>query len=255
MQLVFGAGNMYGVPLFDASGNAITNPTPIKIGAMQEMSVDFSGDLKELYGQNQFALASARGKVKISGKIKGAQIHGAMLNNLFFGQTLATGTLSVANTDVAGAPIPATPYQITVVPPGSGTYVSDLGVLDANQVPMTAVASAPATGQYSVSGAGVYTFAAADTGLKVFINYNYTQASAKAKHLSIANMAMGAAPSFKAYMQTQYQGKAALVVLYSAIASKLNMFQTKLDDFSVPELDFTATADAANNVADIYLSE
>ena len=255
MQLVFGAGDMFGVPLFDANGNAVTNPTPIKIGAMQEMSIDFSGDLKELYGQNQFALASARGKVKIAGKVKGAQIHGAMLNNLFFGQTVASGTLSAVNSDVVGALIPATPFQITVTPPSSGTFVSDLGVLDANQVPMTAVASAPATGQYSVSGAGVYLFNTADTGKKVFINYNYTQTLTSAKRITVANMAMGAAPTFKAYMQTVYQGKRSLVVLYACVSNKLNLLQTKLDDFNVPELDFSATADAANNVADIYLSE
>jgi hypothetical protein len=255
MQLVFGAGDMYGVPLFDASGNAITNPTPIKIGAMQEMSLDFSGDLKELYGQNQFALASARGKVKISGKVKGAQIHAAALNNLFFGQTVTAGTLAAVNSDVTGALIPATPFQITVIPPSTGVFAADLGVLDANQVPMTAVASAPTTGQYSVSALGVYLFAAADTGKKVFVNYSYTATISGAKKITVANMAMGAAPSFKAYMQAQYQGKRALVVLYSAIASKLNLFSTKLDDFSIPELDFSATADAANNVADIYLSE
>lgn len=255
MQLVFGAGDMYGVPLFDANGNAITNPTPIKIGAMQDMSLDFSGDLKELYGQNQFALASARGKVKISGKIKGAQIHAAMLNSLFFGQTVTAGTMVSANSDLVGALIPATPFQITVVPPNTGTFVADLGVLDANQVPMTAVASAPAVGQYTVSGAGVYLFNTADTGKKVFINYSYTATISGSKKITVANMAMGAAPTFKAYMQTQYQGKRALVVLYAAIASKLNLLSTKLDDFSIPELDFTATADAANNVADIYLSE
>ncbi len=39
MQLTFGAGDFFAVPLSDAQGNAITNPTPIQIGAMQEMSL------------------------------------------------------------------------------------------------------------------------------------------------------------------------------------------------------------------------
>lgn len=255
MQLVFGAGNMYGVPLYDASGNAISNPTPIKIGAMQDMALDFSGDLKELYGQNQFALAIARGKVKVTGKIKGAQIHGAMLNSLFFGQTLASGTTNAINNDLTGQLIPATPFQITVVPPSSGTFVNDLGVLDSNQVPMTAVASAPAVGQYSVTGAGVYLFNTGDVGKKVFINYSYSATVTGAKKLSVQNMAMGAAPSFKAYMETVYQGKRTLVVMYACVANKLNLFSTKLDDFNIPELDFTGQSDAANNVCDIYTSE
>jgi hypothetical protein len=252
---VFGAGDVYGVPLFDASGNAITNPTPIKIGAMQDMSLDFTGDLKELYGQNQFALASARGKVKVTGKMKGAQIHGAMLNNLFFGQTMTTGTTTSVNSDITGTLIPATPFTITVTPPGAGTFVNDLGVLDANQIPMTAVASAPAVGQYTVSGAGVYLFNTGDTGKRVYINYSYSATLTGGKKIAVANMQMGAAPSFKCYMQTTYNGKRALVVLYACVANKLNLFQTKLDDFNIPELDFIANADAANNVCDIFLSE
>jgi hypothetical protein len=251
---IFGAGDFYGVPLSDAAGNAIVNPTPVKIAAVQEIGLDFSGDLKELYGQNQFALAVARGKVKVSGKVKGAQINGAALNSLFFGQTIASGTMGAAYTDLTGSAIPSTPYQLVAAPPNAGTWLADLGVIDANGVPMTRVATAPATGQYSVA-TGTYTFAAADEGKQVFVNYTYTNASASAQKISVKNIAMGAAPTFKAYMQTTFQGKRALVVLYSATSSKLNMFATKLDDYSIPEFDFSGQSDAANNVADIYVSE
>jgi hypothetical protein len=251
---MFGAGDIYGLPLVDANGNAIANPTPIKIAAVQEIGLDFSGDLKELYGQNQFALAVARGKVKVSGKFKGANVNGAALNSLFFGQGAAAGTMNAINTDLNGSSIPTTPFQLTPAPPNAGTWVTDLGVIDANGVPMTRVASAPATGQYSVA-AGVYTFAAADTGKLVFVNYTYSNASAGAQKLSIKNIAMGAAPTFKCFMQTTYQGKKVLAILYSATSSKLNLFSTKLDDFSIPEIDFSGQSDAANNVCDIFTSE
>lgn len=255
MQLVFGAGDFYGVPILDASGNAVTNPTPIKIGAMQEMSLEFSGDLKELYGQNQFALAVGRGKVKCTGKVKGAQIHGAALNSLFFGNGMTAGTMMAVNTDTVGAVIPATPFQITPTPPASGTFVEDLGVLDTNAVPMTRVASAPATGQYSVS-AGVYLFATADTGKTVYINYRYSYTLASAKRISLTNLPMGYAPTFKAQMQTTFQGKRALVVLSSVVSTKLGLFATKQDDFSVPEIDFSAQADSSGTtLGDIYVQE
>lgn len=254
MQFTFGAGEMYGVPLLDANGNAISNPTPVKIGAMQEMSLDFAGELKELYGQNQFAIAIARGKVKVTGKVKGAQINGNTLNGMFFGSGLTAGTLGAVYTDTAGTLIPATPYQITVTPPSSGTFVTDLGVIDANGVSLTRVASAPATGQYSMS-AGVYTFAAADTGQRVFINYQYTASVSSAKKISVTNLPMGYAPTFKCFMKTSFQGKQALAILYSATSNKLTMMATKLDDFSVPEFDFAGQADAANNVCDIYVQE
>ncbi|AEV24621.1 hypothetical protein Dsui_0201 [Azospira oryzae PS] len=255
MQLVFGAGDFFAVPLTDAQGNAISNPTPIQIGAMQEMSLDFAGELKELYGQKQFALSVARGKVKTTGKFKGAQIHGAALNSLFFGTGVTAGTMHAINTDGVGALIPASPYQITVTPPSSGTFVEDLGVLDSNAVPMTRVASAPATGQYSVS-AGVYTFAAADTGKKVFINYRYSYSLTTAKRISLNNVAMGQAPAFKAYMQTTFNGKRALVILESVVSTKLQLLSTKIDDYSVPSVDFSANADSSGTtLGDIYVQE
>ena len=124
--LIFGAGEFYGVPLLDASGSAIVNPTPVKILTMQEMSLDFSGDQKELYGQNQFAVAVARGKVKVTGKVKGAAVSGAALNSLFFGQTMTDGSLTAVYTDLAGAAIPSTPFTLTVTPlvPASGHLIS-----------------------------------------------------------------------------------------------------------------------------------
>lgn len=257
MQLVFGAGDFFAVPLVDAQGNPINNPTPIQIGAMQEMSLDFSGDLKELYGQKQFALAVARGKVKTTGKFKGAQIHGAALNSLFFGTGYSSGSMHAINTDSSGVLVPSSPYTVTVTPPSSGTYVDDMGVLDANAVPMTRVASAPAAGQYMVNTAtGLYTFASADVGKKVFINYRYSYSLTSAKRITLTNMAMGQAPAFKAYMQTTFQGKRALVILESVVSTKLQLLATKQDDFSVPSVDFSANADASGStLGDIYVQE
>jgi hypothetical protein len=163
-QYAFGAGNMYVTQLQDADGNAIANPTPYPLMTLQEGSVDLSSDTKELYGQNQFPVAVGRGKTKIQVKTKPARIFAAVWNSIYFGQTLVAGIF--ANfTDTTGTLIPTTPFQITITPPSSGTFAADLGVLDQNGNPMKRVASAPATGQYSVNlGTGVYTFAAADTG-------------------------------------------------------------------------------------------
>jgi hypothetical protein len=66
--------------------------------------------------------------------------------------------------------IPTTPYQITALQ-ANGTWGQDDGLTIAG-VAGVPVASAPTTGQYSVS-AGVYTFAAADTGKAVVLNYSY----------------------------------------------------------------------------------
>ncbi len=253
-MLVFGPGDLFGVPLLDASGNTITNPTPIKVGAMQSMSIDFAGDLKELYGQNQLPISVARGKVKTSGKFTGAHINAAAVNTLYFGQTVVAGTQTAGHVDNVGSVIPGTPYQITPTVPSSGTWAEDFGVIDSNGLPMTRVASSPASGQYSVS-AGAYTFAAADTGQRVFISFRYTVALASAKSITINNLAMGAAPTWKAHMVTSFQGKRALVTLNSVVSTKLQLLATKLDDYNLPEFEFGAFADSANVLGIIQLQE
>lgn len=255
MQLTFGSGELFASLIRDAQGNAITTPSPVRIAGLQEMSLDFSGDLKEFYGQNRFALAVAQGKVKAGGKFKGALINGMALNTLFFGSVVTGGTMKAIYADTTGTLIPSTPFTITPTVPSSGTWVEDLGVVDSNGLTMTRVASAPATGQYSVA-AGVYTFAAADTGLKVYISYSYTYTSAAAKHIQLQNLPMGFSPAFKMHYLGSFQGKRSLVVLESVIATKLMMFGTKNDDFSVPEIDYGAQADASGfSLGDIYTQE
>jgi hypothetical protein len=248
----FGAGSLWGTALTDAFGNAIANPTPVLFGVLQDVSIDISGDIKELYGQNQFAEAVGRGKVKIAGKAKIGRMNGRLLNDLFFGQTMSAGILADVY-DTTGAAIPSTPFQITPTVPGSGTWAADLGVRNAAGNPMTRVASAPATGQYSVA-AGVYTFAAADTGLTVFISYQYTATSTSAQKSTVNNVAMGYAPSFRADFMNAYSGKQTTLTLFSAISTKLT-FATKQDDFLIPEFDFSGFANSAGQVLQWGTSE
>lgn len=245
-QYVFGAGTLFGTPKQDATGAAIANPTPVEFGALQDVSVDISFDVKTLHGSNQFPLAIGRGKGKISGKASFAQINGLLLNSLVFGQSISSGILSDVK-DTTGTLIPTTPFTITPTPPSSGTWTADLGVSDATGATMTRVASGPTTGQYSVA-AGVYTFASADAGLKVFIDYQYTATSATAVKSTVQNVLMGYAPTFQADLFTSYGGKNLIMSLPQCISTKLSV-ATKLDDFMLPSFDFEAFADASGNVA------
>ena len=129
MQFQFGAGEFFGVPLTDYSGAAISNPTPVRLGAIQSMSLDVNADLKELHGQYQYALDAARGKGKIGGKVEFAQINGRACNSLFFGQTLTSGTQNAIYADTTGTAIPSTPFTITPTVPGSGTWVDRKSVV------------------------------------------------------------------------------------------------------------------------------
>lgn len=258
-QYLFGSGSIYATPLVDASGNAVTNPTPVKFLACQDISADISFDTKMLYGQNQFPLAVARGKAKVAVKAKLGQVNGAIFNNAFFGQTKSTGQEGYQQ-DLVGIAIPATPFTITagatsdathIQIPNSGTWAADMGVRNASGVPMTRVASAPATGQYSVA-AGVYTFAAADTGLTVYIDYRYTVTTGT--KIAVINQLLGSAPSVSLDIVVPYAGKQLTCRFPMAIAGKMAL-ATKLDDFTVPEINFDCFVDASGNVGTLSMAE
>ena len=250
-QFVFGAGNLFATPLTDAYGNAITTPTPVKFGTLQDISIDISKDVKELYGQNTYPVDVSGGKGKIAIKAKAAQILASEFNSIFFGQTLSSGQTSDV-IDTTGATIPTTPYQITPTVPGSGTWSKDLGVINSNGDPLTHVTSAPATGQYSVS-AGVYTFAAADTGTTVFINYQYT-VSTVGKTVIVQNVAMGQAPVFSMDVYMQSKGKTLIWTFPQCVSTKLAI-ATKLDDYAIPEFDISAFANSAGQVVTFSTAE
>ncbi len=242
----FGSGTLWGYPV---GGNLAANPTPIKFGTLQDVSVEISGSLKELYGQNQYAEAVARGKCKIAGKAKFAQIVGKHVNDLFFGQTMTSGQ-KLTSLDEAQSVPASSPYTVTVT--NSAQFVDDWGVrYSATGLPLVKVTSAPVQGQYSVS-AGTYTFAAADAGAAVFISYRYT--SAAGVQLNIRQQLMGFAPTFQILLNEQYAGKQANLLLYSCVAEKL-AWATKNEDFLVPEFDFEAFANAGGQVMDLYLAE
>ena len=241
MQYHFGTGTLWAAASSDAFGNTIANPTPIKFGTINDITVEMSRDIKELYGQLAFPVAVGGGKMKIDVKAKFSQISGRLFNDLFLGQGAVVGTLTAINEDLTGAAIPATPFQITVTPPNAGAIARDLGVLDANGIAMQLVASAPTTGQYSRAG-GVYTFATADAAKVVYISYTYTYAAVGAKLLTINNVAMGSLPVFGIDLSCRYQGKQASWRFLQCAAKKLG-FDPKQDDFTMMDMDMAIFAD------------
>ncbi len=234
-QYTFGTGDLF--------TTTVAGATPLKFGALQDVSVDFSADVKMLHGQDQFPLDVARGKAKIEGKAASGNVDVLAFNQFYFGQTATNGqTLRVIN---EAAPIPATPFQITV--DEAATFTQDLGVyFAASGIPLTQVASSPTTGQYSVNPAtGVYTFAAADTLDDVLLNYLYTDTAGKT--VAINNLLMGVTPKFRLVLSQEYDGKTFTLVLYSCVAEKLAM-PFKQDDYLILDFSFQAQANAAGQI-------
>lgn len=241
----FGSGVLFGLP---NAGNLAVDPTPFKFGVLQEASVEFKADLKKLFGQEQFAVAKARGKIDVSCKAKIASYDPNMINQLYFGQAQASGVTTMA-VDEAGT-IPTTPFQITVA--NAAHFVTDYGVVNkATGGQLIKVASGPTTGQYSVDSAtGVYTFAAADTGNAVKISYSYTD-STSGTTITLSNQLMGYAPEFRAFLFSNFRAKRLGIELYSCTLGQLTV-PTKQEDFWMADLTFDASTDATDTLGQIY---
>ena len=247
----FGAGKLIAVPTNLADGSAIVTPTPVQLGTMQDISVDMSVEMKTLYGSKRYPIAVGQGKGKMAIKAKYAEIDGKILGSLFYGKTPAAG-IKAAVFDFASAIPASSPYTITVAPPNSGTFVADLGVVfAATGVQLTRVASAPVAGQYSVS-AGIYTFAAADTGKSVALSYEYSATSTSGEIFTITNDVMGYTPSFTLLLQNGYDGKNLVMKLNRCVSGKLNI-PLKNDDFALYDFEAEAFADAAGSLGYICL--
>lgn len=247
-MILFGAGKLIAVPTTDAAGNAIAVPTPVAVAVLQDVSVDIDYETKTLHGEKQFAVAVARGKAKIGWKAKTGNFDAGVLGSLLLGAQPATSRKSA----VIDSPftIPATPFTTTIAPPDVGTFVADLGVSSAlTGVALTRVASAPATGQYSLNAAtGIYTFAAADTLKQVLISYEYSKAvDASSQLFSITNNLMGYTPTFSALFYNEYMGKKLVMKLNACVMGKQGL-PFKNDDFTMTDFDAEAFADASGSV-------
>ena len=233
----FGSGVLLG------TRTDIANATPVNFGLVQEVTIEETATIKELHGQFQRPVAIARGTVKTTGKAKVARISGMAFATLFYGVTPTAGQLATSFAE-AGTVAATTPFTFAVA--NAATFVDDDGVLYATTgLPLTKVSSAPGAGQYSVAS-GVYTFNSADAGKAVLVNYTYTISGAGQK-FTVANQLLGTTPTFQAVCYTTFQGQAVSLKLNNCTSNKL-IFHTKLEDFVMPEFDFSCFADAAGNV-------
>jgi hypothetical protein len=237
MQSRFGCGYLFGIP---------TGGSPIMFAALQDVSVDFTQDLKTLHGSQKFPIELAGGKAKIEGKCSVGRIDPVLFNSIYFGGSIITGgTLGSMSEDVT---IPATsPYTVTCA--NAAQFRTDLGVFDnSSATPMTRVPSAPATGQYSVNETtGVFTFAAADQGKSVQLYYTYGSSSTDILTINGTNEALGSVNTFKAVLSNSFRGKQTTLILNTCISTKFSM-PFKQDDFLIPSFNFSAQDDGSGNI-------
>ena len=113
---------------------------------------------------------------------------------------------------------------------------------------LTRVATPTVAGTYSVSTAGVYTFAAGDASLNMKIDYLFSTAVAPGSNFTINNQLLGVAPVFSVVFNGRYNGKQGTVELLQNVSSKLTL-ATKLEDWTIPEFDFSCFCNVNNQLA------
>jgi hypothetical protein len=240
----------FGTGILLGTRTDIPNATPVNFGLVQEVTIEETATIKELHGQFQRPIVEARGTIKTTGKAKVARISGLAFAHLFYGVTPTAGQLATAFAEAGAIPASA-PFTVTVA--NAGSFSDDNGVVFLSTgLPLTRVGSAPGAGQYAVES-GAYSFNAADAGRAILVSYTYSLTGSGHK-FTVTNQLLGATPTFQAQFYTTFQGQAVSLKLNNCTSSKLS-FKTKLEDFVMPELDFSCFADAAGNVMTWSFSE
>ncbi len=237
---------------------------------MQNASVELKVDLKELRGPYRYPIQIADGKGTASGKINFAHFWPELLSAIT-GGTQSTG----AQHAVVGeqGTVGATPFHYTLA--NASTYVIGseiVAVIDATGNPVfysrvtggseaSSSTAGQANGSYSINtSTGVLTFAAADTLLKVIVNYLYTPASdINANTVALQQVGMNTATTFQltligvaAKNGFTNQAQQFIIQFNSCLAPSLKM-DMKLDDWTYVDLDFSAYIDASGNLGSFYL--
>lgn len=255
MQLIFGIGALWG------TRTDVANIGPNQFAILQDNMIDFSFELKELYSQLQFPVDIARGKGKITGKAKMAQVYAALYADLFFGAGV-TQNLETNTAEGEQHTVPATgPYTFGVS--NLTSFVSDLGVTYAtgsnvgNPLQFTSGTVAPTQrGFYSLASSGVYNFNSLDASALVAVSYTYTDNNGKT--ITLTSQFMGYTPTFSAtfYQQRNTQGSTGqLTLLLTQCVSSHLSFPSRIDDYGIPDFDFMAFANSAGSIGSLSTSQ
>ena len=248
-QYAFGSGILFG------RKTGVATPTPVRFGALQDVSVDISFSTKQLFGQYQYPLAIGRGTAKITGKAKFAQFDAQAFNDLFFNEA-SVGTGSETVTAVGEAQVIGASAANAVTVTNNATFTQDLGVSNTTTgLPLQRLVTGnyPASaGNYSCNETtGVYFFATAENSSTVLISYNYTDANGS--NIVMVNQLLGSAPTFLVVLTETFQSNSLTLQLNACMSSKLTL-TSKLEDFWVQEFDFEAFADATNTVGKLSMT-
>jgi len=250
MQLIFGIGALWG------TRNDVTGVGPDQFAVLQDNSIDFSFEIKELYSQLGYPIDIARAKGKVTGKAKVARVFANLYADIFFGETPVAGEDNVSENEN---------YTLTTATAGSlavtfaTSFVADLGVYynAPGNHRFEYVTGAPTVaGTYTTGPVGSYSFFTGDIGASISVSYVYTDLSGKT--ITINNHFMGYTPTFVGtfYQQRATQGGSGQLTLrLNECVSNHLTIPSRIDDYAIQDFDFQAFSNFANQIGTISTSE
>ncbi len=247
MRIFFGTGALYMLPV--SNSGRVFNASPVWFATLQDVDVTIDATIKELRGQFQFPDDTAISDKKITWKAGYGRFSIDTWNNIYFADTITTGSIGGVPQVQEAKTLNATTYTVT----NSGTFTQDMGVIFASNLQgFTKVTGVPTTGQYNVT-AGTYGFAAADNAKAVLISYRYGIATGRT--LQVQQHVQGWGPTFEMVLSQSYQeltvGIPNYLDLYACKAGKLTA-PLKRADYTISDIEGQAFANAAGFIGEFY---
>lgn len=237
----FGSGRMFLQP------TGLLSFMRIGVAAMQEGGWSLDVDVKELHGANRWPVDVRTGMGKIEGTAKftdwDADTMAAML-----GASVTPNFAHLLSVAVDSA-IASTINVQTALTALSGTFIKNLEVVKLSTgLPMTQVASAPSTGQYSVvNSTGVYSFNATDVTAAFNVRLNYIWSKAAGKQIAFNNVAIGTTPVMAGIFQGISDAKQMVFELDYVVPHGIKWSQ-RIDDWSHQDINLKAFANPDTDV-------
>lgn len=240
-QYNFGAGRLYLIP----NGADTRADQPVECGALQDIDVTFDGSAHVLTSARTWAVMASPGRRSIKAKAGAAQI-----SPQFLAAALAGGSSPGARRVERGEPATITAGVVTAAMPGC---IADLGVWDTASGRQFERVGAPAAALlYATDDAGVWTFAPADEGKAVTLDY--LRAAVDGVRVEMNNVPMGYTPRFAVVLSGSHGSNRMTLELASCVLGSLAL-GAKLGDWLIPGLTFSAQARADGYVGRLSLDD
>ena len=223
-------------------------PTPRRIGVIQEVSLEVKGDLKELFGEENFAEDASGGNVSVSGKYKSGELDPAWADDNILGGTQSAGILKIEKMELQTVDSGAVTVDF------ADEFDSDYGVVDPLSGAVytrVATAAALAPGQYKVDeGTGIYSFHTSVNGKE--LGFTYLRGEDGGVTHTVVSKLAGSVTACSMFLNKTSRAGTSFGLLADRAIFESWSFGFKLNEYTMPEGAFKVVRGQGGRVFRIF---